>query len=207
MNSVLIIGQSGSGKSTSIRNLDESTTAIFQVVPKHLPFRNKYKKNENLFQMDNSDKIARGIKLLVSQGYKTFIVDDMNYIMTNSFMKRSAELGFQKFTDMAREYWSMINAIQNIDSDAVCYFMSHVDTDQNGMTQVKTLGKLINEKVCVEGMFSIVLMTEATDKEYSFVTQTNGMTPCKSPIDMFEELKIPNDLNDVNETIKEYYSI
>jgi len=216
---VLVIGKSGSGKSRSILNLDHTTTAIINVNRKDLPFRGwrgKYqpltKENPkgNLLASDNYDSIMKTIRHIdndrpeISVG----IIDDFQYLMANEFMRRSKETGFQKFSEIAHHAWSIIWECNLCRSDLTWIFLSHSDENDHGEMKVKTIGKLLDEKISVEGMFTIVLNTliERNDEsvKYWFETQNNGKSTSKSPEGMFTTHKIPNDLKFVIDHIKSY---
>lgn len=198
---VLILGESGSGKSASLRNFSPDQVGIFNVGSKPLPFRSKLK----FVNTDSYATIMNGLKAMKSP---SAVIDDAQYLMANEFMRRCKEIGYQKFTDMATSYWKLVQAvIKELPRDRIVYFLSHIERDQNGNEKCKTIGKMLDEKITVEGMFTVVLKTHVQDGHYTFVTQTNGQDTVKSPIGMFETLEIDNDLAMVDKTIREYYSI
>lgn len=208
---VLILGESGTGKSASMRNMDSSKTVIIQAVNKPLPFRNtfcKYNKSDDsgtLTVTDQSTSIIGAMNHFASKGCKEIIVDDFQYVMANEFMRRSQEVGFTKFTDIARHAWETITAAQNLPDDVKVYFLSHTQSDDQGLIKAKTIGKLLDEKITVEGLFTMVLRTNVEDGKYSFSTQNNGSDTVKSPMGLFDDQYIENDLNLVNTKINEYY--
>lgn len=122
-------------------------------------------------------------------------------------MRRAKETGFQKFTDIGRNFWELIKAVEKLSDDTVVYFLSHIETGDDGREKAKTIGKLLDEKISLEGMFSIVLKTAVVDGQYYFMTQTNGNDTCKSPIGMFSTHSLPNDLKLVDEGIRLYYDM
>lgn len=198
---VLILGESGSGKSASMRNFSPDQVGIFNVGGKPLPFRSKLKKMDT----DSYGAIMNGLK-----GMKTpsAVIDDAQYLMANEFMRRCKEIGYQKFTDMATSYWQLVQTVvKELPADRIVYFLSHIERDQNGNEKCKTIGRMLDEKITVEGMFTVVLKTHVQDGHYTFVTQTNGQDTVKSPMGMFEQLEIDNDLAMVDKTIREYYGI
>lgn len=208
---VLILGESGSGKSASMRNLNPETTVIIQAVNKPLPFRNKFKSFDResgqgtKLSSDNYDSIIKAIGYFAKKGAKEIVIDDFQYVMANEYMRRSAETGFTKFTEIARHAWEVITFCQTLPEDVKVYFMSHVQDGENGQIKAKTIGKMLDEKITVEGLFTIVLRTNVEDGKYRFSTQNNGNDTVKSPMGLFDALYIENDLNDVNTKINEYY--
>lgn len=213
-NLILIIGESGTGKSTSIESLDPKETFIIQVINKPLPFRGYRKKYPlikdgvgNRYISDDYINIIRLINHISAKmpHIKTVIVDDFQYILSNEFIRKATEKGFDKFTLMAQHYYEIITAAGSAREDLNIIFLSHSEKKEDGSTKVKTIGKLLDEKITVEGLFTIVLNTEVENGEYYFVTQNNGRNTTKSPKGMFEDFKIPNDLNYVVKKINEYY--
>ena len=200
---VLILGESGTGKSASLRKFPSDKVAVINVAGKPLPFKNKIQSETT----DDYMKIEGHIKTLVKQDCKSIVVDDAQYLMANEFMRRATERGFDKFTDIAKNFWSLVNMVKELPSDVIVYFLSHIERDQNGNEKIKTIGKLLDEKITVEGMFTIVLKTNVTDGVYSFLTQNNGHDTVKSPIDMFSSYAIDNDLHYVDQKIRNYYEM
>lgn len=201
---VLILGESGTGKSASMRNF-QTSLAIINVAGKPLPFKNKFQAKSK--STDDCRKIKEYLSDFVDQGYRSIVIDDAQYIMANEFMRRATERGFDKFTEIAQNFWSLINSVKELPDDVIVYFMAHIERDQNGNEKIKTIGKLLDEKITVEGMFTIVLKTNVTDGVYTFLTQNNGHDTVKSPIGMFPSFAIDNDLNYVDEKIRNYYEI
>lgn len=198
---VLILGESGSGKSASMRNFKQGEIGIVNVAGKPLPF----KSDLTGFKTDDYVQIT---SILKKAKAKSIVIDDAQYLMANEFMRRSAEKGYDKFTDIGKNYWSLIMTVVNeLADDVVVYFLSHIERDQGGNEKIKTIGKMLDEKITVEGMFSIVLKTSAQDGKYSFLTQTSGMDTAKSPIGLFEDHQIDNDLKYVDKKIREYYEL
>lgn len=217
-NSVLIIGQSGTGKSTSIRTLDPKSTFVISVIDKALPFkggRTQYThikgwndKENNLMITDDWQKIVKCIAVVNARpDIKTLVIDDAQYILANEFMRRSGERGFDKYSEMGKHYWDIVNALMGCRDDLISFVLSHSEIDAHGRSKVKTIGKLLDEKITIEGMFTTVLHTQAGDDGYYFLTQTDGTCVAKSPIGMFDETRIENDLQLVNSKIREYFEI
>ena len=199
---VLILGESGTGKSASLRNFKRGEIGIINVAGKPLPFRSDLA----TLKTDDYKKVTDALKRMQTP---SAAVDDAQYLMANEFMRRSGEMGYQKFTDIGKNFWSLIaeTVCRDMPSDKIVYFLSHIERDQNGNEKIKTIGKMLDEKITVEGLFTIVLKTHVEDGKYTFYTQNSGSDTVKSPIGMFADLQIPNDLKYVDDTIREYYNI
>ena len=199
---VFILGNSGTGKSTSLRNFKSNEILHINVMSKPLPFKGRFAETYN---GDDYQAIAKAIN---NTKCKSIVIDDAQYLMANEFMRRSSELGYQKFTDIANNFWTLINSINNdLPFDVIVYFLMHTDMDDNGNEKAKTIGKLLDEKICIEGMSSIVLKTAVKDGVYSFLTQNNGHDTVKSPLGMFGTYEIDNDLKAVDTAIREYWEL
>lgn len=198
---VMILGQSGSGKSTSMRNFKKGELGIINVASKPLPFRAEIKP----FNSDNYVQIEEVLKKATA---KSIAIDDCQYLMANEFMRNAKTQGYQKFTDIALNFWTLVQmVIKELPEDVIVYFMGHTETDTNGNVKLKTIGKMLDEKITIEGMFTIVLRTQVADGKYTFRTQTDGMDTVKSPIGLFTETEIDNDLKFVDDKIRDYYNI
>lgn len=197
---VLILGESGTGKSASLRNFEPDDLKVINVANKPLPFKNK-------FESISTDDYRTIIKELKLNKKKVAVIDDAQYLMANEFMRRATERGFDKFTEIAQNFWTLVNTVKDLPADQVVYFLAHIERDANGNEKIKTIGKLLDEKITVEGMFTIVLKTNVTDGVYSFITQNSGHDTVKSPIGMFPGVVIDNDLKYVDEKIRNYYEI
>lgn len=197
---VLILGESGTGKSASLRNFKADDLKVINVANKPLPFKNK-------FESISSDDYREVIKELKTSDKKVIVIDDAQYLMANEFMRRATERGFDKFTEIAQNFWNLVNTVKDLPDDTIVYFLAHIERDANGNEKIKTIGKLLDEKITVEGMFTIVLKTNVTDGVYSFLTQNNGHDTVKSPIGMFSSYAIDNDLKFVDEKIRNYYEL
>lgn len=200
---VLILGESGTGKSASMRNFKFNDIGVINVAGKPLPFKTKH----HIVDTDNYIDIKKHMKSLVTNKIKRVIIDDAQYLMANEFMRRATERGFDKFTEIAQNFWSLVNEVKTLPDDTIVYFMAHIERDANGNEKIKTIGKLLDEKITVEGMFTIVLKTNVTDGVYSFLTQNSGHDTVKSPIGMFPGYAIDNDLKYVDEKIRNYYEL
>jgi hypothetical protein len=197
---VLILGQSGTGKSASMRHLDPATFGLINVGKKPLPFKSTVKP----FDCDDSARIA--VALQKAQA-KTIVIDDAQYIMANEFMRRAKENGYQKFTDIGINFWNLVQSVIALPADKVVYFLGHTEMDQFGNTKFKTIGKMLDEKITVEGLFTIVLRTHVKDRKFYFSTVNDGMDTVKTPMGMFADEFIDNDLALVDKTIREYYEL
>ena len=200
---VLVLGASGSGKSASMRNFKENDVRILNVASKPLPFRNVNK-------LKKADKATYAmIKGAVKSGQTlSYVVDDAQYLMAFESFEKINETGYAKFSAMAKNYEDMLRTIQEDTSpDTIVYIMQHIDKDEDGNIKAKTLGKMLDQQLTVEGLFSIVLLAKAEERRHFFVTQSDGTNPCKSPMGMFDEIEIDNDLKMVDNTIREYYGM
>ena len=223
---ILIIGESVSGKSTSLENLDPKSTFIINVAKKPMPFRG-WKKNfslltkenpqGNYIESDNAGTICSIMKHIDENmpHIKTVIVDDFQYVMANEYMRRANERGFDKFTEIGLHAWEVANGGKNMRDDITFVMIGHAETSTdlqgNRKLKFKTIGKLVDNVITMEGMFTIVLFTDVSPDgdgkvTHSFVTQSDGTTTAKTPKGMFPGDKVPNDLNKVIETITKYYN-
>ena len=198
---VLILGESGSGKSTSIRNFEPGEVGIFNVASKPLPFKKKIPK------LDGAT-YQQIIQSLSAHTLKRYIIDDSQYLICFEFFNRAKEKGYDKFTDMALNFYNLIQfVIHNTPPDVIVYFLHHTDnTALDGKYRAKTAGKMLNEKLTVEGLFSIVLYCTTDGTSHNFITQSDGNTTAKSPMEMFP-LTIDNDLKFVDDEIRKYYEL
>lgn len=198
---VAIIGESGSGKSASMRNFKINELGIINVSRKPLPFKSDLK----TYNSDNYMNIEEVIKKAAA---RSIVIDDAQYLMANEYMRGAKITGYQKFVDIALNYWTLVQmVITELPDDKIVYFMMHVERDQNGNEKMKTIGKMLDEKITLEGLFTIVLKTVVANGKYQFSTQTSGQDPVKSPMGMFADLLIDNDLKSVDSIIRDYYGI
>ena len=199
----LILGESGSGKSASMRNFKENDVRVLNVASKPFPFR-------NINKLKKADKATYDmIKGVVKSGQVlSYVIDDAQYLMAFESFDKAQIAGYGKFTEMAKNYEEMLRTIQeDTPPDTIVYVMQHVDTDDIGKVKAKTLGKMLDQQLTVEGLFTIVLLAKADEKGHYFLTQSDGTNPCKSPMGMFDDVKIDNDLKMVDDTIREYYGL
>ena len=207
----LILGQSGTGKSTSLRNLNPQHVLLIQVIKKPLPFRSP---NWTYITPDNkkgsilvSDNPKFIIDVINGSKRPIIIIDDFQYVMANEFMRRNTEKSFDKFTEIGRNAWDVFNAAINAHDHKRVYLLSHTEEDNQGKTKIKTIGKMLDEKITLEGMVTICLQTSVINEQYIFQTKNNGNSTVKAPMGLFEEDHLENDLNEVDMAICEYYNI
>jgi hypothetical protein len=199
---VLVLGQSGTGKSYSMKNFKEDEVCLISVQKALLPFRKKF---EETVVTDNYKDIIRTMKATKK---RVIVIDDTQYLMCNEFMRRATEKGYDKFTEIAQNFWSLVvQEVNGLPADTIVYLLCHTATDENGVEKMKTIGKLVDEKITPEGLFTIVLKTAVSDGQYYFITQNNGKDTVKSPEGMFSTYAINNDLKYVDEKIRNYYEL
>lgn len=197
---VLILGDSGSGKSTSLRNFEPDEIGIFNVASKPLPFRKK------LLKVDGAS-YSKILKTLSAPKLNAYAIDDSQYLLAFEFFDRAKETGYNKFTDIALNFRNLIQfVITQTPPDCIVYFLHHTEMNADGTLKAKTIGKMLDEKLTVEGLFSIVLLCKATKDKHVFITQSEGYSTAKSPMEMFPE-EIDNDLKTVDTTIREYWGL
>ena len=200
---VLVLGESGSGKSASMRNFKKEDVGILNVASKPLPFR-----NTNGLVTVNKATYSMIKGAVTSPNRLSYVIDDAQYLMAFESFDKANIAGYTKFTEMAKNYEEMLRVIQEDTSpDTIVYVMQHIDTDENGKIKAKTLGKMLDQQLTIEGLFSIVLLAKADERRHYFVTQSDGTNPCKSPMGMFDDVEIDNDLKMVDDTIREYYGL
>lgn len=216
-NTVLIIGQSGSGKSTSLRNLNPKTTFVINVLDKPLPFKafrknyqalTKQNKDGNYYSTDDWAQVVKCIEMVNKERPEitTLVIDDWQYILAHEFMRRVSEKGFDKFSELANHGWSTINACLGTRANLTNFILAHSDVDSTGRSKCKTIGKMLDEKITIEGLFTTVLHSRVVDGEYKFQTQYDGEFLAKSPMGMFEDHLIPNDLVSVKDAVENYFN-
>lgn len=216
-NTSLIIGESGTGKSTSIRNLNPSETFIINVLNKPLPFKG-YKssytkissdaKTGNYYSSDDYQRIEQLIRKVNAERLeiKTLIIDDFQYLMANEFMRRALERGYDKFSEIAKNAHSLLKLLPTLRDDLDVFILTHSESNEHGKMKIKTIGKMLDEKITIEGMYAMVLQTELTDGDYHFITQGDARHIAKSPMGMFNTRNIPNDLAFVKQQMSSYYN-
>lgn len=202
---VMIMGESGSGKSASLRNFDPGEIGIFNVASKPLPFRKK-------LPVANNADYALIVNTLNAHNLKRYAIDDSQYLIAFEFFAHANEKGFEKYTNMALNFGNLIRFVQlNTPPDCIVYFLHHVEVSYdivgNRRLKAKTIGKMLDDKLSIEGLCSVVLLCQSdTNGRHYFQTQSNGNSTAKSPMEMFP-LEIDNDLKLVDETIRTYYNL
>lgn len=198
---VLILGESGTGKSASLRNFEPGDVSIFNVAAKPLPFRKKLP----IKSTSDYNTICQGI---AQSQKKAFVIDDSQYLLCFESFAKAKEIGYGKFTDMALHFYNLVQfVIRQTPPDVIVYFLHHTETDGNtGKVKAKTMGKMLDNQLTLEGLFSIVLMAYTDGKKHTFITQSDGFTTAKSPMEMFP-VEIDNDLKAVDQAIREYYEL
>ena len=202
---VLIMGESGSGKSASLRNFAPNEISAFNVTSKPLPFKQgktKIPKIDNATYTDIANALANPNK-------RAYVIDDAGYLLSFEMFKRANETGYSKFTDMAKNFFDMLDFINTkLPNDIIVYITMHTEDDSEmHRVKVKTIGKMLDQNLKIEGLFSIVLRAVQTEDGYKFVTRDDMVSTAKSPIGMWEEDMIDNDLKAVDSTIREYYDM
>jgi hypothetical protein len=222
-----VAGESGTGKSTACRGLDPKETAIVNCVGKPLPIKgwkknytpfNGKEKSGNYYSSDNTGNIIKFMKHISEERpeIKNIVIDDWQYTMSNEFMRRSGEKGFEKFTEIGKNAWSTLNVGKALRENLNVFVLTHSDTvpgefGAKPTIKIKTIGKLLDDKINPAGLFTVLLFTDVHTKdngeiEYRFVTNNDGTYPAKSPMDMFDDKYIPNDLGMVVSKMEEYYN-
>lgn len=207
--SVMVLGESGTGKSASMRDMNPAETLLIQAIKKPLPFRSNEwkqlsKEGGNIFVSDNSSNI---IAAMQKTKRKIIIIDDFQYIMANEFMRRSDERGFDKFTEIGRHAWDILTAANQLSDDVRVYILAHTQSDDFGRVRAKTIGKMLDDKISIEGMLTIVLRTSVDGGNYQFRTRNNGSDTVKTPMGMFESEMIENNLKAIDDEICKYYGV
>ena len=198
--SVLVLGASGSGKSTSLRNFEPGEVAVFDVAGKPLPFRKR---------LDVAHRPSYGVimKKLKENSRRAYVIDDANYLMAFQNFALASVKGYDKFTTMAVNFEQLLEASNATNEDTVTYYLMHPEYDADGRMKPKSIGKMLDSQLYIEGMFPIVLVAQRMEDGYRFVTQTDGNTPAKTPMGMFPDVIIDNDLKMVDSAIREYWGM
>lgn len=199
---ILILGETGSGKTYSIKNFDVNEVGIFSVEKPYLPFKKDFKVAKHATYETIMTVFKNDPKL------KRYIIDDSQYLLVNEMFDKAKDTGYGKFTDIALHFRNLIHFINHqLPDDVIVYFLHHTETDSNtGKIKAKTVGKMLDNQLTVEGCFNIVLLCSVEGTEHYFITQSDGYTTAKSPEGMFE-VRIPNDLKAVDDAIRDYYDI
>lgn len=212
----MVLGQSGTGKTASLRNLDPEHTLLIQAVKKPLPFRSKgwswFDKANPTGNIFVSDQALQIIKLMKGTRRSVIVIDDFQYILANEFMRRvldkeTGNAAFAKYNEIAHNAWSILMAASQLADDKRVYILGHTQEDDNGRIKAKTIGKLLDEKITLEGLLTIVLRTAVINGQYIFTTLNSGLDTVKSPIGLFDTNQIDNDLAVVDAAVFSYYQI
>lgn len=203
---VLVIGESGTGKSTSMRNCSPDTTAVVNPVGKPLPFKGSGK-FDTLNSITDARKITKWMKDQAAAEKKLIVVDDFQYILAVPYMERIKENGWDKWNDFGANYFEIIEVCKELPDDVVVAYLSHAETLESGVYTIKLIGKLLREKITIEGLFTVVLRTGVNEGKYYFFTQNSGKDTVKSPLGMFPAYAIDNDLNYVADKMRNYYEV
>lgn len=195
---VLVLGESGTGKTFSISSFKENEVKILSVAKQILSFRGKYE----IVKTPTADDVIREMR---NTSKKNIVIDDFQYILGLPMMRRIGEKGWDKFNDISQPYADVLDAINSLPDDTIVYFLSHTETAEDGKTKIKTIGKALDKYITIEGLFMIVLGTHVIDQKYFFTTQNNGNNTVKTPYGMFDNMYIPNDLKYVEDKIRNYY--
>lgn len=222
---IAIVGESGTGKSTSLRNLNPEDTFLISTTGKPLPFRGYKKKYQELHKENGEwvgnyyvsskyDKIITTLKLINSKlpQIKQVIIDDWQYMLSYEFVDRASEVGYTKFTELAQHAMEVLRYSEQMRDNCKMIFLTHsenVGSELNPKYTIKTVGKLLAEKVTLEGLFTYVFFTKVEEgddgkMEYKFITNNDGECVAKSPMGMFDDMLIDNDLNEIIKKIDEY---
>lgn len=210
---VLVMGRSGSGKTYSLKNFKNNEIGVISVEKGRLPFRSdltvvripeEFGAEIQSYAQLNLAKYGWLERTIKNSKAKSVAIDDSQYLLANELFDRAKEKGYDKFTDMAANFRSLVRFVNQLgDDEKIVYFLHHTETDANGREKAKTIGKMLDEKLVLEGCFDVVLYCE----DQKFYTQSNGQSTAKTPEGMFEDVEIPNDLKAVDDAIRGYYGI
>lgn len=208
---VIVVGKSGRGKTTALKNMNPAELFLINVKSKRLPFLNarEFYKTKNIEVSDDASYIIRLMRDISAKRpeIKNIVIDDGQYIMASEFVRKATERGYDKFSIMARNMWNILTLANQLRGDLKVFFLCH-EEDTGTERKMKTIGRMLDEKLTPEGLCSIVLyadiIEEGNKKKYVFTTQSDGITNAKSPYEMFPDI-IPNDLDIVSKRIDEFY--
>lgn len=212
----MILGQSGTGKTTSLRNLNPDDVLLIQAVKKPLPFRSKTWLPCTKGNPHGSIIVTDCAPTIVGAMQRTakpiIVIDDFQYILANEFMRRvldneTGNSAFAKYNEIARNAWDILMTAGKLADNTRVYILAHTQEDDSGRIKAKTIGKLLDEKITIEGLLTIVMRTAVINGQYLFSTQNSGMDTVKTPMDMFADEYIPNDLQTVDLAVQDYYSL
>ena len=210
---VMVEGRSSSGKTFSIKNFSPEEVGVISVEKGRLPFRSEikvaripedYGDDIKSYGQLNAAKYAWIENVIRMSKAKSIVIDDRQYLLVNELFDRAREKGYDKFTDIAANFRNLIHFINKLpDDDKIVYFLHHTEPDSDGREKAKTIGKMLDEKLVIEGCFDIVIYC----LDHKFYTQADGMSTAKTPEGMFDSVEIPNDLKLVDNAIRDYYGM
>ena len=212
----MVLGQSGTGKTTSLRNLNPADVLLIQAVKKPLPFRSKDWHPCTKADPTGSILVTDSAPTIVGAMQRTskpiIVIDDFQYILANEFMRRvldqeTGNAAFAKYNEIARHAWDILMTAGRLPDSTRVYILAHTQEDDNGRVKAKTIGKLLDEKITMEGLLTIVLRTAVINGQYVFSTQNSGLDTVKTPMQMFDDEHIPNDLASIDAAICDYYGL
>ena len=199
---VLVLGESGSGKTYSLKHMDPEKVGVFSVRKGTLPFP-----EGKSFKIAKKASYEVIYKVLKNPTMKTYVVDDSQYLMVNEYFRKANDSGYQKYTSIGKNFSDLLEYIAyQVPDDVVVYFLHHTQITSDGRIKAKTVGQMLDNYLTLEGCVDVVLLAQTDGQTHYFMTQSDGSNTAKSPEGMFE-LKIPNDLNFVNNRIREYYGL
>ena len=205
---LMVLGKSGSGKTTAIRNMDPKSTVICQIEKQRLPFRNAFPMTIQPATYAHIMELFKQINAGQRKDIKSIVIDDSQFLIVNEFFDKAAEKGYDKFTSIALNFRNLIHYVNiGLPENVIVYFLHHTQVDEYGAVKAKTIGRMLDEKLTVEGCFDVVLMTERNQDGWWFRTHSAGNDPVKTPMEMFDDDLIPNDLAIVDAKIREYYGM
>jgi energy-coupling factor transporter ATP-binding protein EcfA2 len=214
---ILTLGASGSGKSSAVRNMNPESTLMISVDGKRPPFSmkgweliSKDNPNGSFFKPPRHNVYSmckRAIEAAIKNGKKTIIVDDSQFLLANTFFDRAEERGYDKFSQMGKNFWQFIEFCRDQPDDVTIYFLHHLEYTEQGHIKPKTIGKMLDQQGCVEGRFTICLLAEKVEDEHVIRTSMSAQPVVKAPMGMFEEEELENDLQLIDQKVREYYGI
>ena len=211
-NLIVVLGESGTGKSTSMRHLNPESTVIFNVLQKPLPMRGYRRlfseERKNYLESDDYNFIIKCLHAINERRpeIKIVVIDDFSFLMNNEFMRRARETGYGKFTEMGLNMFEIMSICTSLRPDLHIYLMCHTEKDHTGIIKPKTVGKMTGDYVGIAERVAIVLHSQVIDRQYKFLTQNDGVYMAKSPMEMFTDLYIDNDLSTIDEEIRKYFN-
>lgn len=196
----MLYGESGSGKSASLRNFKPEEISVINITSKELPFKNKIPKIDNAEYADIANALRNPTK-------KCYVVDDCGYLLSHAALRRASEKGFDKWNEIAENFFRMLEfLIKEVPNDIIIYLVFHEEEGESGKIKAKTVGKMLDNTLFLEGLFTIVIRSVQNERGYRFIVNEPNSTT-KAPIGLFEETEFDNDLKKVDTMIREYYDM